>query len=85
MWALLLALLASASCYNVPSKTGLDAAFKAADAGDTGFVSYDILQDILSENDMELNDQVLITLMRRYDYAKDGNIKYLDLMALAGM
>lgn len=27
MWALLLALLASASCYNVPSKTGLDAAF----------------------------------------------------------
>merc|ERR1719181_1839442 len=60
----------------------LIASFKVADPAATGFVSYDALQDILSENDMELNDQVLITLMRRYDYGKNGNIKYADLMML---
>merc|ERR1719409_1463372 len=38
----------------------LSAAFKGA-------IGYDVLQDVLSENDMELNDQVLITLMRRFD------------------
>jgi len=64
-------------------KAALEAAFAAADAAKTGFVTYDALQDILSENDMELNDQVLITLMRRFDYNKDGNIKYGDLMTLA--
>jgi len=58
-------------------------ALKAADPAGTGFVSYEMLQDILSENDMDLNDQVLITLMRRYDYNKDGNIKYDDMMMLA--
>ena len=42
-----------------------------------------MLQDALSANDMELNDQVLITLMRRYDLNKDGSIAYKDLMALA--
>ena len=61
----------------------LGAAFKGADPSETGFVSYDVLQDILAENDMELNDQVLITLMRRYDYNKDGNIKWVDFMSLA--
>jgi hypothetical protein len=61
----------------------LDAAFRSVDAACTGYVTYDALQDILSESDMELNDQVLITLMRRYDYNKDGNIKYSDLMVLA--
>ena len=30
----------------------------------------------------ELDDQVLITLMRRFDMAKDGNINYHDLMSL---
>ena len=64
-------------------KAGLAGAFAAVDAAGTGFVTYDALQDILSENDMELNDQVLITLMRRFDYNKDGNIKWSDLMALA--
>ena len=62
----------------------LEAAFKVADAAETGFIPYEALQDILSENDMDLNDQVLITLMRRYDLMKDGNIKYADLMSLAG-
>ena len=42
-----------------------------------------MLQEVLMKCDMELNDQVLITLMRRFDYHKDGNIKYDDLMALA--
>ena len=40
------------------------------------------LQDVLANNDMELNDQVLITLMRRYDVAKDGNIAYEDLLKI---
>ena len=61
----------------------LSPAFEAADPSGTGFVSYETLQDVLSENDMDLNDQVLITLMRRYDYNKDGNIKYSDMMMLA--
>jgi len=60
----------------------LMAAFKAADHG-SGTVSYETLQDVLSENDMELNDQVLITLMRRFDLKKDGNIVYADFMRLA--
>ena len=60
----------------------LMAAFKSADSG-SGTVSYETLQDVLSENDMELNDQVLITLMRRFDLKKDGNIVYADFMRLA--
>ena len=61
----------------------LEAEGAAADPSGSGFVSYEALQDILSENDMDLNDQVLITLMRRFDLNKDGNIKYTDLMSLA--
>lgn len=61
---------------------GLNAAFAAADASSTGKVSYETFQDILGANDMELNDQVLITLMRRFDLNKDGNISYADLMTL---
>ena len=38
--------------------------------------------DVLANNDMELNDQVLITLMRRYDVNKDGNIAYEDLLRI---
>jgi len=64
-------------------KAALAPAFQAADPSGTGYVSYDRLQDILSEGDMELNDQVLITLMRRYDYNKDGNIKWEDMLMLA--
>ena len=65
-------------------KAVLMPAFKVADAAESGFIPYEALQDILSENDMDLNDQVLITLMRRYDLMKDGNIKYEDLMSLSG-
>ena len=64
-------------------KTPLEGALVAADPSGSGFVTYEALQDILSENDMDLNDQVLITLMRRFDLNKDGNIKYTDLMSLA--
>jgi hypothetical protein len=56
--------------------------FIAADSGGTGMVSYEVLQDALAANDMELNDQVLITLMRRFDLNKDGNIAYNDLLSL---
>ena len=60
----------------------LNSSFDQADPSGIGLVSYEVLQDVLSANDMELNDQVLITLMRRYDLNKDGNIAYKDLMAL---
>ena len=60
----------------------LNGAFAVADPPGTGVVSYEVLQDVLSANDMELNDQVLITLMRRYDLNKDGDIAWKDLMAL---
>jgi hypothetical protein len=56
--------------------------FKAADANGTGLVTYEILQDALTDNKMELNDQVLITLMRRFDINKDGTINYNDFLAL---
>ena len=64
-------------------KGQLGSAFQAADPSSSGFVSYETLQDVLSENDMELNDQVLITIMRRYDLNKDGNIAYNDFLTLA--
>jgi len=67
------------------SSSSLGPSFAAADAAGTGLVSYETLQDVLSANDMELNDQVLITLMRRYDLNKDGNIAYKDLMSLEGL
>ena len=41
-----------------------------------------MLQEVLMKCDMELNDQVLITIMRRYDLAKDGNISWVELTML---
>jgi len=60
----------------------LNASFAAADPSSCGKISYETFQDVLGANDMELNDQVLITLMRRFDVNKDGNICYSDLMKL---
>ena len=60
----------------------LEEAFKAADVNGTGLVSYEVLQEVLMKCDMELNDQVLITLMRRFDLDKSGKINYEDLLAL---
>ena len=60
----------------------LEEAFKAADVNGTGLVSYEVLQEVLMKCDMELNDQVLITIMRRYDLAKDGNISWVELTML---
>jgi hypothetical protein len=57
--------------------------FAKADPAAAGLISYETFQDALSECDMDLNDQVLITLMRRFDMNKDGNIKYDDMMSLA--
>jgi len=61
----------------------LAAGFAAADTDGVGTVSYDVMQDVLMSNDMELNDQVLITLLRRFDLNKDGNIAYNDMLELA--
>jgi len=61
----------------------LHAGFSGADAGASGMVSYEVMQDVMVGNDMELNDQVLITLLRRFDLNKDGNINYNDLLKLA--
>jgi len=65
-------------------KEVLAAAFQAADPNSTGYVSYEVMQEVLMKCDMELNDQVLISLMRRYDLGKDGNINWADYMMLAG-
>ena len=65
-------------------KEVLSAAFAAADPNSTGYVSYEVMQEVLMKCDMELNDQVLISLMRRYDLGKDGNINWQDFMMLAG-
>lgn len=54
-----------------------------ADPHGTGAVSYEKLQEILAATDMELNDQVLITLMRRFDLNRDGNVAYNELLMLA--
>jgi len=64
-------------------KSQLAAAFQQCDPSGSGVISYEVMQDVLSENDMELNDQVLITLMRRFDLKKDGNITYGDFLSLA--
>ena len=63
-------------------KALLEEAFKAADVNGTGLVSYEVLQEVRMKCDMELNDQVLITTMRRYDLAKDGNISWVELTML---
>merc|ERR1719424_2767211 len=58
-------------------KSALGSKFVEADKAASGFVSYEVLQDALAGN-----DQVLITLMRRFDLNKDGNIAYNDLLNL---
>lgn len=63
-------------------RDALLAKFKEADPDGTGLVSYEALQDALAACDMELNDQVLITLMRRFDMNKDGNVAYNDLLEI---
>jgi len=57
--------------------------FAANDPSGTGKISYEALQEVLNQSDIELNDQVLITLMRRFDANRDGNIDYKNLMSLA--
>jgi len=63
--------------------SSLIAAFAAADAGSSGLVSYEAFQEVLSGNDMELNDQVLITIMRRFDLDKNGMISWKHFMSIA--
>ena len=57
-------------------------AFAAVDTGGTGEVGYEVIQDALSSNDLELNDQVLITLMRRFDTDHTGMVKYNELLSV---
>jgi hypothetical protein len=63
-------------------KQALLDALQKMDPDNTGTVSYDVVQQVLSENDLELNDQVLITLLRRYDTQHTGDINYVELLAL---
>ena len=46
-------------------------------------VSYAEFQDLLASNGMELNDQVLITLMRQFDKEQNGMVAYEEFLALA--
>jgi hypothetical protein len=61
----------------------IQAELAQADPHGTGAVSYETLQQVLTAADMELNDQVLITLMRRFDLNRDGNVAYNELLMLA--
>jgi len=58
----------------------IQAAFQACDASGAGFVTYDDLQNCLSKCGLELNDQALITIMRRWDLNKDGTIAYKEFL-----
>jgi len=64
-------------------KADLEAKFAAMDPAGSGSISYEALQEILSGAMIELNDQVLITLMRRFDINKEGIVDYKRLMAMA--
>ena len=63
-------------------KAALLEAFAAVDTAGSGEVSYEVIQDALSTNDLELNDQVLITLMRRFDTDHTGMVKYNELLGV---
>merc|ERR1711907_363755 len=50
--------------------------------GDAETVSYVTFQEILSKNELEHNDQVLITILRECDENRDGNIKVSKFLSL---
>jgi len=71
----------------VPAMKGrlqaLEEGFKTVDPNGTGQISYAEFQDLLAANELELNDQVLITLMRQFDKEQNGSIHYAEFLSLA--
>lgn len=61
-------------------REALLADFAAADRSESGYVNYEPFQAALAGAGMELNDQVLVTLLRRFDVRKDGTVSYRELM-----
>ena len=61
-------------------REALLADFAAADPSESGYVNYEPFQAALAGAGMELNDQVLVTLLRRFDVRKDGTVSYRELM-----
>mmetsp|Transcript_13093 Transcript_13093/g.34930 ORF Transcript_13093/g.34930 Transcript_13093/m.34930 type:complete len:207 (-) Transcript_13093:370-990(-) len=57
--------------------------FSAVDAEGSGFVSYADFQKVLSESELELQDQALITIMRKYhvEGTDKAAIAYKDMLA----
>ena len=46
-------------------------------------MSYEVLQEVLASFGLELNDQALITLMRRFDLEKEGKVSYMEILSMA--
>ena len=61
-------------------REALLADFAASDPSESGYVNYEPFQAALAGAGMELNDQVLVTLLRRFDVHKDGTVSYRELM-----
>uniref|UniRef100_A0A7S4B0V8 EF-hand domain-containing protein n=1 Tax=Chrysotila carterae TaxID=13221 RepID=A0A7S4B0V8_CHRCT len=64
-------------------RESLIGAFKSHDPSDSGAVGYEAFQDVLSQHEMELNDQVLITLLRKFDRDACGAVSYMDFLDMA--
>jgi len=64
-------------------KEAVMAQFVKADTAGAGSISYEKFQEAFAAADMELNDQVLITLLRRFDLNRDGHVAYNELMMIA--
>ena len=64
-------------------KEALAAEFAKYDGAGEGKVSYEVLQEVLASFGLELNDQALITLMRRFDLEKEGKVSYMEILSMA--
>ena len=64
-------------------KEALAAEFAKYDGAGEGKVSYEVLQEVLASFGLELNDQALITLMRRFDLEKEGKVSYEQILSMA--
>merc|ERR1711988_816809 len=58
----------------------IKSAFEALDRDSNGYVSYDEFREVLMANGIDLNDQALITLFRRWDLDGDGRVSYAEFL-----
>ena len=62
--------------------TELVSAMEAADDSSSGHLPYVKLHEALNSSGVHLSDQVLITLLRRYDTSRNGRVCYSDVLSL---